>query len=138
MVRRSQIEEDVVAETEHPAGGPDCLLQGRNGGQGERRASRADQHRGDGDVQPVDGAGVDEAGHGEAAALDEETAMAEGAERRDDVARSDFAGRISRQLDDGCRGWPSGRRRGRVVRRGTSAGAAHHDGGRRAIAEQVP
>jgi glycosyltransferase 2 family protein len=66
-----QIEEGVVTAAEGPRRGAARLLQGGDGRHGESRPAGADQQRRHQQVQPMQHAGLEEARHRDAAALDQ-------------------------------------------------------------------
>src|SRR5262249_23459594 len=68
------IEEDVTAEGEPAPGRAGGLVDSIDLGQLETGPSAAEQHQGDGNLQPIERAGRDETRHGEAAALEKNAA----------------------------------------------------------------
>lgn len=66
-----EIEEGVVTAAEGARGGAARLVEGGDGRHGEPRPAGADQQRGHQQVQPVEHAGLEEARHRDAAALDQ-------------------------------------------------------------------
>lgn len=133
--RRTQVEfeEGVLAEEGAAHGRPERVPHHVGSGERETRHPVADQHRRHGDVQPVQGALVQEAGHRHPAALDEHPAESPARELVHQPAGGERGGVGEDQYVHA-----GGGRTVREVPPGPAARADHPQGGGRAVGEQPP
>ncbi|SDM29769.1 Lysylphosphatidylglycerol synthase TM region [Streptomyces wuyuanensis] len=126
-----EFEEGVLAEEGAAHGRPERVPHHVGAGEGETGHAVADEHRRHGDVQPVEGALVQEAGHGHAAALHEHPAESPAREFVHQAAGGERGGVGEDQYVHSAAG--------RAVRLPVPTAGAHHpQGGGRTVGEHLP